>query len=143
MKYIYTLIDRFISKFIILLFIFSSISYSQINLNEAPAFNKSNLEPFLDSLITNLMKEQNIIGSGITIVKDTGIVLSKGYGFADLENKKSFDPENTLFRTASVCKVVVATTLMMLKEKGLIDFKTDEKRTQDSIIHRMFQRWQG
>ena len=125
MKYIYTLIDRFISKFIILLFIFSSISYSQINLNEAPAFNKSNLEPFLDSLITNLMKEQNIIGSGITIVKDTGIVLSKGYGFADLENKKSFDSENTIFRTASVCKVVVATTLMMLKEKGLIDFKTD------------------
>ena len=125
MKYIYTLIDRFISKFIILLFIFSSISYSQINLNEAPAFNKSNLEPFLDSLITNLMKEQNIIGSGITIVKDTGIVLSKGYGFADLENKKPFNPEKTLFRTASVCKVVVATTLMMLKEKGLIDFKTD------------------
>lgn len=125
MKYIYTLINRFSSIFIILLLIFSSISYSQIDANENLAFNKSKLEPFLDSLITKLMKEQNIIGSGIAVVKDTGIVISKGYGYADLENKKAFDPEKTLFRTASVCKVVVATTLMMLKEKGLIDFNAD------------------
>lgn len=112
--------------FILLLSIISfSIITAQIRTEGVPTLTKENIEPFIDSLITSLMKEQNIIGCGVTIVKDSGIVISKGYGFADLENKKLVDPGKTLFRTASVCKVVVATTLMMLKEKGAIDFNTD------------------
>jgi len=70
------------------------------------------------------MKEQNIVGCGITIVKDSRIVFTKGYGFADLKSKKPIYPANTLFRTVSVCKVVVATSLMILKEKELIDFNS-------------------
>lgn len=117
------------SKLTIFTLLLSSITFSissaQIRTEGVPAFTKENIEPFLDSLITSLMKEQNIVGCGITIVKDSGIVFSKGYGFADLKNNKAIDPEKTLFRTASVCKVVVATSLMILKEKGLIDFNTD------------------
>lgn len=100
-------------------------TYSQTNSDAAPSFTKDNIETFLDSIITSLMKEQNVPGCGIAIVKDTSILFSKGYGYADLENKKLFDPDKTIFRTASICKVVVATVLMKLKEKNLIDLNAD------------------
>ena len=105
--------------------IIGRITSAQIKTESIPSFTKENIEPFLDSLITSLMKEQNIIGCGISIVNDSSIAFSKGYGYSDLENKKLVDPQRTLFRTASVCKIVVATTMIMLKEKGLIDFNTD------------------
>ena len=103
----------------------SNLTYSQTNSDAAPSLTRDNIETFLDSIITSLMKEQNVPGCGIAIVKDTTILFSKGYGYADIENKKPFDPDKTIFRTASVCKVVVATVLMQLKEKNLIDFNTD------------------
>jgi len=105
--------------------IIGPITSAQIKTESIPSFTKENIEPFLDSLITSLMKEQNIIGCGVSIVNDSSITFSKGYGYSDLENKKLVDPQRTLFRTASVCKIVVATTMMMLREKGLIDFNTD------------------
>ncbi|HEX9252857.1 MAG TPA: serine hydrolase, partial [Ignavibacteriaceae bacterium] len=100
-------------------------TYSQTNSGAAPPLTKDNVETFLDSIITSLMKEQNVLGCGIAIVKDTSILFSKGYGYADIEKKKPFDSEKTIFRTASVCKVVVATVLMQLKEKNLIDLNAD------------------
>ena len=119
---------NFFKQLILIGFIFLSIinsAYSQTNTASAQSLTKDNIETFLDSIITPLMKEQNVPGCGIAIVKDTSILFSKGYGYADLENKKPFDPDKTLFRTASVCKVVVATVLMQLKEKNLIDLNTD------------------
>ena len=86
----------------------SNLTYSQTNSDAAPSLTRDNIETFLDSIITSLMKEQNVPGCGIAIVKDTSILFSKGYGYADLQNKKSFDPDVIIFRTASVCKVVVA-----------------------------------
>ena len=119
---------NFFKQLILIGFIYLSIinsAYSQTNTAAAPSLTKDNIETFLDSIITPLMKEQNVPGCGIAIVKDTSILFSKGYGYADLENKKPFDPDKTLFRTASVCKVVVATVLMQLKEKNLIDLNAD------------------
>ena len=119
---------NFFKQLILIGFIYLSIinsAYSQTNTAAAPSLTKDNIETFLDSIITSLMKEQNVPGCGIAIVKDTSILFSKGYGYADLENKKPFDPDKTLFRTASVCKVVVATVLMQLKEKNLIDLNAD------------------
>jgi len=119
---------NFFKQLILIGFIFLSIinsAYSQTKTASAPSLTKDNIETFLDSIITDLMKEQNVPGCGIAIVKDSSIFFSKGYGYADLENKKPFDPDKTLFRTASVCKVVVATVLMQLKEKNLIDLNED------------------
>ncbi len=117
----------FKKSFIIGLIYLSTINsiYSQTNSDTTVSLTKDNIESFLDSIITSLMKEQNVPGCGIAIVKDTSILFSKGYGYSDLQNKKSFDPDKTIFRTASVCKVVVATVLMQLKEKKIIDFNAD------------------
>ena len=117
---------KLFAEFIILLFtINSTITLAQSSMDRVITFNKTNIEPFLDSLITSLMLKEHIVGCGISIIKDSGIIFSKGYGYSDLENKKPFDPQKTLFRTASVSKVFIATVLMQLKEKGLIDLNKD------------------
>jgi CubicO group peptidase (beta-lactamase class C family) len=80
---------------------------------------------YLDSLIIPKLAGINIAGCGIIVVKDTSILFSKGYGFSDAENRIPVYPDRTLFRTASVCKVVTGTSLMKLKEESLIDFNAD------------------
>ena len=53
--------------------IIGPITSAQIKTESTPYFTKENIEPFLDSLITSLMKEQNIIGCGVSIVNDSSI----------------------------------------------------------------------
>ena len=60
-------------------------------------------------------------GAAVVIIKDGQIVLSKGYGYADLENKTPVDPKTTVFEWGSVSKTFVWTAVMQLKEKGLLE----------------------
>lgn len=109
---------NFIKQLFLIVLIFISVicsSFPQTQSEKAPPFTKENIGLFLDSLISSLMKEQNINGCGVTVVNDSSVIFSKGYGYSDFKNKKEFNPDKTLFRTASVCKVVVATALMQLK----------------------------
>lgn len=105
-----------------LLFFFSvtnAQSYANVRLDSAKVAS------FLDSLITKEMSEQNIPGCAITIVKDSSILFSKGYGYSDVENEIPVDPDKTLFRTASICKTVTATVVMMARDEKLVDMNTD------------------
>lgn len=63
------------------------------------------LEAFVDHLVTNRMREAHVPGAVVTIVKDNKVMLNKGYGFANLEQRTPVDPDKTLFRIASVSKV--------------------------------------
>lgn len=49
----------------------------------------------------------------------------KGYGYSDVENKKSVDPEKTVFGIASVSKLLTATAVMQQYEKGKINLERD------------------
>jgi len=51
------------------------------------------------------MKDWNIPGLAIVIVKDDKVVVMKGYGVRDLETKEPVD-ENTLFMIASNSKLL-------------------------------------
>src|SRR5919206_602820 len=67
----------------------------------------------LDSYIAQGMKDWNIPGLAIAIVKDGQIVLMKGYGVRNLETKEPVD-ENTLFMIASNSKLFTGTALAQL-----------------------------
>lgn len=56
------------------------------------------------------------------VVKDSKIVLQKGYGYAN-EEKKTLNTEKTLFNVASIGKQFTAVTLLKLEEKGLLNTK--------------------
>ena len=64
----------------------------------------------LDAMITQAMKDFNVPGVAVLIVKDGKVVLQKGYGLADVAGKKPVN-ENTLFAIASNTKLFAGTTI--------------------------------
>ena len=60
------------------------------------------------------MKDWNIPGLAIAIVKDGKVVMMKGYGVRNTETKEPVD-ENTLFMIASNSKLFTATALAQLE----------------------------
>ena len=74
-----------------------------------------------DALLLDLVNTKRVPGLSITALKKGNILLQKGYGYADLENKVLVDPKRTVFRVASVSKPIAATALAIMVSEGLID----------------------
>ncbi|MBX7074464.1 MAG: beta-lactamase family protein [Pirellulales bacterium] len=73
-----------------------------------------------DDKVTALMESQLIPGLSLAIVDDNALVLAKGYGLADLENDVPAT-ENTVYRLASISKMLTAVAAMQLAEQGKLD----------------------
>ncbi len=115
MKNRFTLLTIFI-----LLFIFVNIFsiYGQEELN------RNNLESFFDTRIPLLMEKYSLVGYTMGFGLDDEII-TRGYGFSDLEKQIMIDPENTLFRAGSISKLFTWTAVMQLVEQGKIDLNAD------------------
>ena len=107
----------------LLLFIFSFLIFAC--LHAQPSFIKDSL----DSYINKGMKDWNIPGLAIVIVKDGKVVVMKGYGVRNIETKEPVD-ENTLFMIASNSKLFTATSLAQLEY--------DQKLSLDDKITKYF-----
>jgi CubicO group peptidase (beta-lactamase class C family) len=97
----------------------------------------------LDTYMTELQKEQNFHGS-VLVAKDGKILLEKGYGMADIENKIK-NSKDTRFAIGSVTKQFTAMAIMQLFEKGKLalndklskyipDFKNGDKITLHNLL---------
>jgi CubicO group peptidase (beta-lactamase class C family) len=91
------------------------------------------LEQFLDEFFNAQMDELHVPGVAISVVDHGEIILAKGYGFADLDNKKPIDPAKTLMRTGSTCKLVTATAAMQLVEEGRLQLDVDVNQYLDTL----------
>jgi CubicO group peptidase (beta-lactamase class C family) len=87
--------------------------------------DRTELEGFVDAFFAAEMNRRHIPGLVITIVKDGEPLLTKGFGWADLEEMAPVVPEKTVFRVGSVSKLITATALMQLAERGGIDLNAD------------------
>lgn len=74
-----------------------------------------------DVLLQKLIEEKKIPGLSITVLQKGKTIFQKGYGYANLEEKKLIDPEKTQFRIASVSKPIAATALAHMVADGIID----------------------
>lgn len=83
------------------------------------------LEAFLDQFFAQKMAEQHVPGAVFTLVKDGKIFFSKGYGYADLEQKIPVVPDKTLFRVGSLSKLFTTTAVMQLAEQGKLKLDDD------------------
>lgn len=92
-----------------LLLAFFSFFLFTFSLCAQPSFIKDSI----DSYINKGMKDWNIPGLAIVIVKDGKVVLMKGYGVRNMQTKEPVD-ENTLFMIASNSKLFTATSLAQL-----------------------------
>jgi len=63
------------------------------------------------------MSARNIPGGALAVVKDRQLVYTRGYGWADRENKVSVKPAS-LFRIASISKPFTAVAVLKLVEDG-------------------------
>lgn len=73
----------------------------------------------IDRLFVKFNK--NTPGCALVVVQNGKIILEKCYGLADLKSKIPITP-NTAFRLASLTKPFTAMAIMILKEKGMLDF---------------------
>lgn len=73
----------------------------------------------VDAYIQSEMRQANIPGVSIAVIRDGSIVLAKGYGLANVEHQVPVKPE-TIFQSGSTGKQFTATLIMMLVEQGKI-----------------------
>ncbi|MEJ6949480.1 serine hydrolase domain-containing protein [Natronospora cellulosivora (SeqCode)] len=104
------------------------------NFSSAATIEASDLEAFLDGVIYSQLDEHNIPGATLSVVKDGELLLSKGYGFANLENRVPVDPDRSLFRPGSVSKLFTWTAVMQVVEQGEIDLNDDINKYLDFKI---------
>jgi serine beta-lactamase-like protein LACTB, mitochondrial len=70
--------------------------------------------------VSAFIKDKEVPGVGVAIVTDGALVWSKGFGFADLENRAPAT-SSTLFRLGSISKSITATAILQLWERGKLD----------------------
>jgi CubicO group peptidase (beta-lactamase class C family) len=134
--------------------LFCMKSFSQMD--TTPSFVKDSLDIYVEKSL----KEWQIPGAAVCIVKDGKIVVMKGYGVKEINGTDKVD-ENTLFMIGSNSKAFTATALAMLDAgkklslddkvtKWIPEFKLDNKAAgeqaiiRDLLCHRLgFQTFQG
>jgi CubicO group peptidase (beta-lactamase class C family) len=77
------------------------------------------VEPF-DTSIMELMRRRNIAGITLAIARDGRLILARGYGYADFENRELMQPDTRL-RIASLSKTITAVAALRLYDAGLLD----------------------
>lgn len=80
--------------------------------------------PSLDEFITSMMETSHLPGLAACIVKNNGIAWSKGYGWANIEQRIPMTPD-TLMNIGSISKTITATAIMQLWEEGKFQLDDD------------------
>lgn len=118
---------RILGILLTMCFLLIGIVTAKASTTETPSsipFNE--LEKEIDAFMEQYI-DVSSPGAGIAVVKDGEIIFSKGYGYADVENKKNIDPATTIFEYGSVSKLFVWTAVMQLVEQGKLDLNEEIK----------------
>ncbi len=108
--------------------------------------------PDLDAFVERVMRQFEVPGLALAIVKDGRVVLARGYGVRRLGDRTPVD-ELTLFGIASNTKAFTGTALGLLEEEGKIEwdapvirylpwfrlsdpFVTEQLTVRDLLVHR-------
>ena len=81
-------------------------------------------QEFSKNLFNSLCQEANLVGSTALVISNNQVIEEYAYGVRDKELQKDVTLD-TIFRIASISKLVVATTLMTFVEEGKIDITED------------------
>ena len=80
----------------------------------------------------SLRREQRIPGLAAVVLRDTTVILARGFGFADVERQVAVTPD-TPFDIASVAKPISAVVALRLVEDGLLDLDRPMRRYRDFV----------
>ncbi|HEX6729839.1 MAG TPA: serine hydrolase domain-containing protein [Pyrinomonadaceae bacterium] len=94
----------------------------------------ADVEAFLDGIVPLQLKQDDVAGATIAVVKDGKVLFARGYGYADVKQKRPVSAEQTLFRPGSVSKLFTWTAVMQLFERGMLDLDRDVNEYLDFKI---------
>ena len=57
---------------------------------------------WLDGFMPNALRQADIAGAVVSIVKDGATLVERGYGYADVQKETPMDPAGTLVRPGSI-----------------------------------------
>lgn len=119
MKYLLKRVTCLVLSFIIVFSV--NMSFAEEN----NVSDKERFEAIIDEFMEDAMEKYHVPGVTLSVVKDGKQYFKKGYGYSDLDNKISVNPDETLFRIGSVTKLFTATAIMQLYENGDIDLNEE------------------
>lgn len=92
------------------------------------------LPVFIDGVMAQQLATREVAGAVVTVVHKGKVVLTRGYGFADVAAGRPVDGQTTLFRPGSVSKLITWVALMQQVERGKVDLDADVNRYIDFTI---------
>lgn len=133
-----------------IVFLASRLSASE---QEGPT-DPTEMEVFLDSLVAAQMDSLHLPGVVVSVVKDGGIFFTKGYGYADVEQRHPIVPERSVFGIGSISKLFVATAVMQLIDQGKLRpddtvnshlklFQLPDKFAEPTTVHHLLTHTAG
>jgi CubicO group peptidase (beta-lactamase class C family) len=103
-------------------------SVSQPATRPRTAIDSAELAKFIDPLISAQMTKEQIPGAVFILVQNGRVLYQRGYGFANLTNRRPVDPEKTIWRIGSISKVFTATAVVQLADRGRYKLTDDVNR---------------
>lgn len=76
-----------------------------------------------DKAVVNFMRQWEIVGASIAIMKDGNLIYSKGYGYVNLKDSVKTEVQH-IFRVASVSKLITSVAIMKLCERGVLSLNS-------------------
>ena len=95
---------------------------------------RADVDAWLDGYMPLALRQNDIAGGVVVVVKDGQVLTERGFGYADVAQRRRVDPDATLFRIGSVSKLFTWTAVMQLHEQGRIDLDADINRYLDFRI---------
>jgi CubicO group peptidase (beta-lactamase class C family) len=73
-----------------------------------------------DQPVMAFMRQWNVPGAVVAVAKDGKLLMARGYGYSDFDTKAVTLPDS-MFRIASVSKVLTALAVLRLRDRGALD----------------------
>lgn len=109
---------------IALLILITSGSYGE-EIAPPPKHLSPELEAYLDPIMRQEMQQRHTPGAVVVVVLNGEIVLQKGYGFADRDQRTPVKANRTQFRMGSISKLFTTTAILQLAEEGKLNLHDD------------------
>lgn len=96
--------------------------------NGNKVINNNTIQEFMDNFFEKEMNKYKVSGATLLVVKDGKEVYKRGYGYSDVDERITVNPDKTLFPVASVSKLFTAIAIMQLYEQGKIDLNENVEK---------------
>ena len=82
----------------------------------------------LDSYLQKVLEEHNIAGMSVAVTDKEGVIYANGFGVESVERPQLKTTPETLYKIASVSKVLNAANIMCLLDQGLLELDAPVKQ---------------